>query len=94
MLRVRGGIGHPEGDLEGRVITAEFDVAFVVNVYTPSSGVELQRLDFRVSEWDKAFAAYVSELEKTKPVVVIGELAMIAFYCFLLLFFFLNKIFF
>lgn len=73
MLNVRGGIGHAEGDLEGRVTTAEYDVAFVVNVYTPNSGAGLKRLDFRTLEWDRAFAAYVQALEKIKPVVVIGE---------------------
>lgn len=73
MLNVRGGIGHIEGDLEGRVTTAEYDVAFVVNVYTPNSGAGLKRLDFRTLDWDRAFAAYVQALEKIKPVVVIGE---------------------
>lgn len=69
---MRGGIGNDTpGDLEGRVTTAEFDVAFVVNVYTPNSGAGLKRLDFR-TEWDKTFAAYVHSLEKIKPVIVIG----------------------
>eukprot|EP00903_Cladosiphon_okamuranus_P013530 g12602.t1 len=73
LLNVRGGIGHPQGDLEGRVTTAELDVAFVVNVYTPNAGAGLKRLDFRTKEWDKAFAEYVRGLEKTKPVVVVGD---------------------
>lgn len=80
LLRVRGGIGHPEGDLEGRVTTAEYDVAFVVNVYTPNAGAGLKRLRFRTSEWDETFAAYVRRLEETKPVVVVGELSVICFY--------------
>lgn len=71
---MRGGIGHAEGDLEGRVTTAEYDVAFVVNVYTPNSGAGLKRLAFRTGDWDEAFAAYVKGLEKSKPVVVVGEL--------------------
>ncbi|CAM9187761.1 unnamed protein product [Ectocarpus sp. 12 AP-2014] len=74
LLRVRGGIGHPEGDLEGRVTTAELDVAFVVNVYTPNAGAGLKRLDFRTKDWDQAFAAYVRDLEKIKPVVVVGDM--------------------
>lgn len=73
MLSVRGGIGHTVGDLEGRVTTAEYDIAFVVNVYTPNSGDGLKRLAFRTDDWDKAFAAYVKGLEKIKPVVVVGE---------------------
>lgn len=59
--------------MEGRVTTAEFDVAFVVNVYTPNAGAGLKRLGFRTLEWDRAFAAYVRDLEKIKPVVVVGE---------------------
>lgn len=34
-LRVTYGIGIPEHDTEGRVITCEFDGFFLVNVYTP-----------------------------------------------------------
>ncbi|CAM9720188.1 unnamed protein product [Ectocarpus sp. 6 AP-2014] len=74
LLGVRGGIGHPEGDLEGRVTTAELDVAFVVNVYTPNAGAGLKRLDFRTQDWDQTFAAYVRDLEKIKPVVVVGDM--------------------
>lgn len=76
LLKVRGGIGHPQGDLEGRVTTAELDVAFVVNVYTPNAGAGLKRLDFRTRDWDKAFAEYVRGLETIKPVVVVGERAV------------------
>ena len=75
-LHVRGGIGYTvptDGDLEGRVMTVEYDVGFVVNVYTPNSGAGLKRLGFRTSEWDQAFAAYVRGLEKIKPVIVIGK---------------------
>lgn len=53
--------------------TAELDVAFVVNVYTPNAGAGLKRLDFRTEDWDRAFAEYVRSLEKIKPVVVVGE---------------------
>lgn len=65
--------------MEGRVTTAEFDVAFVVNVYTPNAGAGLKRLDFRTLEWDRTFAAYVRGLEKIKPVVVVGEHEVVLF---------------
>ena len=32
------GIGRDEHDQEGRVITAEFENLFVVNVYVPNAG--------------------------------------------------------
>lgn len=72
-MQVTRGIGQAEGDAEGRVITAELDKAFVVTVYTPNSGQELKRLAFRTDTWDCAFAAYVRQLEKAKPVIVMGE---------------------
>jgi exodeoxyribonuclease-3 len=56
------------------VVTATFDEVVVVTVYTPNSGQELKRLDYR-QEWDRAFAAYVKELAKGgRPVVICGDL--------------------
>ncbi len=71
-LSVTRGIGIDEHDHEGRVLTIEFDDHFLVNVYTPNSQSELQRLDYRQT-WDKAFADYVSGLDKRKPVVMCGD---------------------
>lgn len=62
-----------EHDQEGRVITAEFEDFYLTTVYTPNSGSELKRLDYR-QDWDKAFLLYLKELEKTKPVIACGDL--------------------
>jgi exodeoxyribonuclease-3 len=43
-------------------------------VYTPNSKSELERLDYRYSEWDKSFLSHMKQLEKKKPVVVCGDL--------------------
>ena len=67
------GIGIPEHDKEGRVITLEFDKFFMITVYTPNSQNELARLDYRM-EWDDAFRAYLKKLEVTKPVIVCGDM--------------------
>ena len=72
-LSVRLGIGIEEHDREGRVITAEFESFFAVTCYTPNSQNELRRLDYRM-EWEDAFLAYLKELEKTKPVILCGDL--------------------
>lgn len=72
-LRHQLGLGIPEHDGEGRVITLEFEEFFLVNVYTPNSKRGLERLDYRM-EWEDAFRAYLLELDKTKPVVVCGDL--------------------
>ncbi|MDG1146733.1 MAG: exodeoxyribonuclease III [Crocinitomicaceae bacterium] len=63
----------PEHDKEGRVICAEFDDYFLITVYTPNSGNDLRRLDYR-QQWDQDFLAYIKTLEKTKPTIVCGDL--------------------
>lgn len=72
-LAVTRGIGMPEHDGEGRVLTAEYEDFFLVNVYTPNSKRDLSRLPYR-QEWDKDFLAYLKKLEKEKPVVFCGDL--------------------
>lgn len=59
---------------EGRVIAAEFNDFWVVTVYTPNSKGDLSRLSLRYDKWDRAFLAYVRQLEKTKPVLFCGDL--------------------
>lgn len=72
-LSVSYGIGIEEHDHEGRVICAEFEKFFVVVCYTPNSQNELQRLDYRMT-WEDAFRSYLKNLEKTKPVILCGDL--------------------
>ena len=66
-------MGVEEHAQEGRVLCAEFDDYYLLTVYTPNSGSELKRLGYR-QEWDKAFLDYVVNLEKTKPVIMCGDL--------------------
>lgn len=72
-LSVTQDINIAEHDTEGRVLCAEFDHYYLVTVYVPNSGSELKRLDYRQT-WDAAFCEYLKNLEKTKPVVVCGDL--------------------
>ena len=72
-LSIAYGIGYEKHDLEGRVITAEFDEYYVVTCYTPNSQNELKRLDYRM-EWEDDFRGYLKELEKKKPVILCGDL--------------------
>ncbi len=72
-ISVAYGIGIEEHDKEGRVITAEFDNYYVVTCYTPNSQNELKRLDYRMT-WEDAFRDYLKKLEKTKPVILCGDL--------------------
>ena len=72
-LSVTYGIGIPEHDTEGRVITAEFKDFYVITVYVPNSQRELARLDYRMT-WEEAFLNYIKGLEKNKPVIYCGDL--------------------
>lgn len=72
-LSVSYGIGKEEHDLEGRVITLEFDEFYMVTVYTPNSQQELARLDYRMS-WEDAFRGYLKALDSRKPVIMCGDL--------------------
>jgi exodeoxyribonuclease III len=72
-LNVTKGINLPEHDTEGRVLCLEYEKFFLVNVYVPNSGAELKRLGYR-QDWDKSFLAYLKDLEKTKPVIICGDL--------------------
>lgn len=72
-LSVSYDIGIEEHDQEGRVTTVEYEEYYVVCVYVPNSGSELDRLDYRTT-WDNAFFNYLKDLEKKKPVIVCGDL--------------------
>ena len=72
-LSVSYGIGIPEHDTEGRVITLEYPGFYMVTVYTPNSQNELARLDYRMT-WEDAFLAYLKALDEKKPVIVCGDM--------------------
>ena len=72
-LSVRYGIGVPELDNEGRVITAEFPEFYLVTCYTPNAQRGLARLDHRM-RWDEAFRSFLKELDTHKGVIVCGDL--------------------
>ena len=72
-LSVKYGIGIEEHDNEGRVITLEFEKFYIVNIYTPNSKRELERLGYRCI-WEDEIRKYLLELNKTKPVIMCGDL--------------------
>ena len=67
------GIGVPEHDTEGRVITLEYENFYLVCVYTPNAQDGLRRLEYRM-DWEDRFRGYLSGLDKTKPVIVCGDM--------------------
>jgi exodeoxyribonuclease-3 len=72
-MRILHFPGTKDHDEEGRVITAEYDSFYLVNSYIPNSGKALKDLDYR-KEWDKAFLAYLTNLNQKKPVIWCGDL--------------------
>ena len=72
-LTIKYGIGKEEHDKEGTVITLEFDKFYMVNIYTPNSKRELERLDYRMI-WEDEIKKYLLHLNKIKPVIMCGDL--------------------
>lgn len=73
-VSVKFGLGIPDHDGEGRLITIEFDTVYLVAGYVPNSGQKLERLSYRVQQWDPSLSSYLKDLEKKKPVVLTGDL--------------------
>ncbi|WP_297765545.1 exodeoxyribonuclease III [uncultured Muriicola sp.] len=66
-------MGIEEHDSEGRVLCAEYPEFYLINVYVPNSGSQLDRLDYRKG-WDADFLKFIKKKEETKPVIVCGDL--------------------
>ena len=72
-LSVTYGVGVPELDTEGRLITLEYENFYLITCYTPNAQRELARIDHRMT-WDEAFRAHLKKLDEQKPVIVCGDL--------------------
>ncbi len=72
-ISVKYGMGIEEHDTEGRLITLEFEDFYFVTCYTPNPQDGLKRIDYRM-QWEDAFREYLLELDKSKPVLVCGDL--------------------
>ena len=66
-LSVRYGMGIREFDVEGRLITLEYDGFYALNVYVPNSQSGLARLEYRTA-WDAALREFLLTLDK--PVIL------------------------
>lgn len=72
-ISVQYGVGVPELDTEGRLITLEYPSYYVVTCYTPNAQEGLKRIDHRM-QWEDAFRAYLGGLAERKSVMVSGDL--------------------
>ncbi len=71
-VAIHYGIGVPEIDREGRVLTLEFGSYYLINIYFPNSGEKLVRLDYKL-RFNAQLIAFAKELEKKKPVILCGD---------------------
>lgn len=71
-LSVQFGVDGKHMD-EGRVITCEYENFYLICCYTPNAQNELKRIDYRM-EFEDDLRAYMAKLNKTKPVVLCGDL--------------------
>lgn len=69
-LSVQYGFCKEKFDVEGRVIAAEYEQFYVVNLYAPNSQHSPERLNFRI-EWDECLLEYLRTL--TKPIILCGD---------------------
>ena len=72
-ISVTYGIGIEEHDKEGRVITLEFEKFYMINISTPNSKRELERLEYR-QIWEDEIRKYMLKLNENKPVIMCGDL--------------------
>ena len=58
---------------EGRIVSIELDQLWIVNVYVPNGKEDLSRIPLRHKQWDPAVLEHIKLLEKSKPVLLIGD---------------------
>ena len=73
-ISVKYGLGIDKHDSEGRLITLEFQKFYFLVCYVPNAGRKLERLDYRVKEWDADFFQYLKLLKQKKMVILAGDL--------------------
>ena len=70
---IHHGIGVPEFDAEGRVLTADYGDLRVVSLYLPSGTSGAPRQDFKYKFMDKFLAWMEIQRQEAKHVVVCGD---------------------
>lgn len=71
-LSVKLGLNVEEYDIEGRVITLEFEDYYIVNAYVPNVKRDLSRMELRM-KFEDIFRKYLNTLTKIKNVIVCGD---------------------
>lgn len=71
-INVTFGVNGKHMD-EGRVITCEYDKFYLLCCYSPNAQNELKRIKYRM-EFEDDLRAYITMLNKSKPVILCGDL--------------------
>ena len=71
-LSVIYGMGSKEFDEEGRLVGAEYDDFWLLNVYFPNGGQGPHRLEYKMRFYD-AFLKFAEKLRGQKPVIFCGD---------------------
>lgn len=66
------GLGDPDFDCEGRVLTLEFETFYMVNIYFPNSGDKLKRLDYKL-RFNDSLLQFANSLRQKKGVILCGD---------------------
>lgn len=72
-LNVFYGLNDTPNEIDGRVLTLEFDDFYFVTLYSPNSQRTLARLDYRLAWEDKLFK-HLTTLNAKKPLIICGDL--------------------
>lgn len=72
-LKVIYGMGIKEFDQEGRIVGAEYEDFWLLNVYFPNGGMGPERLDYKMRFYD-SFLPFCEKLRKQKPVIFCGDI--------------------
>lgn len=69
-------MGIDKHDQEGRLVIVEFPLFTLCNVYVPNSGQNLERLQYRINEWDKDFISFLKHKQDIRglPIIWTGDL--------------------
>jgi exodeoxyribonuclease-3 len=71
-LSVQKGLGIEKFDKEGRLMTLEYPDFYLINVYFPNAGRNLERLDFKIF-FNKEFLYYCEKLRENKALIIGGD---------------------
>lgn len=72
-LAVGTGIGQPEFDDEGRIVSADFGDFLFFNVYFPNGQMSEERLDYKLRFYEAFFAHCDRLRSEGRPLVITGD---------------------